>query len=299
MTEATLPVGAARRRDWRLAQRAWLTPNRRRALRDGLMLSGVLAAGLAGMMSYIGGVTGSGVGAVDAHAYWVNRPPVSYGPLAGTNDAFLYSPAFAQLLSPLTVLPWPVFLAAWLSGLLLALRWLTGPWLLLPAVVLFFGEIAYGNVHCLLAAAMVVGFRHPWTWSLVLLTKITPAVGLVWFAARREWRSLAVALAASAFIAVLSFALEPNSWLAWLDLLGRSAAADAPTVLLPGPLWLRLVLAAVLVTWGARTDRPWVVPVAAVVALPHGTIGLAMLAGVVPLIRGSRFTPPPRHRDRP
>lgn len=45
---------------------------------------------------------------------------------------------------------------------------------------------------------------------------------------------------------------------------------------------------------GARTDRAWTVPAAAVIALPHGTIGIAMLVGVILLLRDSRFTPPRR-----
>lgn len=281
LSAPTAPLGSI------ATARSVLTPRRRRAVRDGVVFAGILAAVLAGWASFSGA-------AIDAHAYWINRPPVSYGALAGTDDAFLYSPAFAHVLAPLTMLPWHVFLALWVGGLLLTLRWLSGPLLLLPAVILFFGEISYANIHFLMAAAMVVGFRHPWAWSLVLVTKVTPGVGLVWFAARREWRSLAVAVGATALIAAASFALDPAGWLAWMDLLQRSSAVAAPTVLLPGPLWLRVVLAAVLVAWGARTDRPWVVPVAAVVALPHGTIGIAMLAAVPPLLRGSRFAPAPK-----
>ncbi|MDP8903762.1 MAG: glycosyltransferase 87 family protein [Chloroflexota bacterium] len=290
MSNAQAP--AAVRPGLRLEHAALLTPTRRRAVRDGVAIAGVLAALVAGVMSFNGA-------AIDAHAYWVNRPPVSYGPLAGTDDAYLYSPAFAQLLAPVTALPWHAFLALWLAGLLLALRWLTGPLLLLPAVVLFFAEISYANIHFLLALAMVVGFRHPSAWSLVLLTKITPGIGLVWFAARREWRSLAIAAGASAAIAAFSFVLAPGSWLGWIDLLERSAAVPPPTVLLPGPLWLRLAVAGAIVAWGARTDRPWVVPVAAVVALPHGTIGIAMLVAVIPLLRGSRFSPPRLSSQRP
>ena len=52
-----------------------------------------------------------------------------------------------------------------------------------------------------MALAIVWGFRHPWTWSFVLLTKVTPAVGLLWFVVRREWRNLGIALGASAVLA--------------------------------------------------------------------------------------------------
>ena len=62
-------------------------------------------------------------------------------------------------------------------------------------------EIAGGNISLLLAVAIVWGFRWPWTWAFVLLTKITPGVGLLWFALRREWRQLAIALGATAAVA--------------------------------------------------------------------------------------------------
>ena len=44
-------------------------------------------------------------------------------------------------------------------------------------VVLAVMELAGGNIHLLLAAAIVLGFRWPATWSLVLLTKVTPVSG--------------------------------------------------------------------------------------------------------------------------
>ncbi len=50
----------------------------------------------------------------------------------------------------------------------------------------------------------MIGFRYPAAWSLILLTKITPGIGLLWFAVRREWRALAIALGATAAIASVS-----------------------------------------------------------------------------------------------
>ena len=55
-------------------------------------------------------------------------------------------------------------------------------------------ELYHGNIHLLMAAAIVLGFRYPIGWSFLLLTKVTPGVGLVWFAVRREWRPLIIAL---------------------------------------------------------------------------------------------------------
>ena len=51
---------------------------------------------------------------------------------------------------------------------------------------------------------------------------------------------------------------------------------------IPVPLWLRLPAGALLVAWGASTDRRWTVPVAAMLALPamwYG--GLCMILAVL------------------
>ena len=86
-------------------------------------------------------------------------------------------------------------MAAWTLILLGALVVLTGRRWLAVGVVLALMELAGGNIHLLLAAAIVLGFRWPWTWSLVLLTKITPGIGLLWFVVRRSGGNLAIALA--------------------------------------------------------------------------------------------------------
>ena len=91
--------------------------------------------------------------------------------------------------------------------------WLGGRWALawlvfLPVLI----ELYHGNIHLLLAAAIVLGFRHPWTWSFVLLTKVTPGVGLAWFAVRREWRALAIALGVTGAIVAVSWLTDPTSW---------------------------------------------------------------------------------------
>ena len=257
------------------------TPARRRAVRHGLVIGGVLAAVIAGVQAYQGS-------AVDAFAYWSHRPPVTYDALPGTDGAFLYSPAFAQAISPLTALPWQIFLAIWLALLLFTMAWLTGPLLLLPAVVLLGIEIQYANIHVLMAAAIVLGFRLSWTWALPLLTKVTPGVGLLWFVRRREWRRLAVAVGATLAIAIVSFALDPAGWLGWIDLLGRSVGAPTQSFSALVPLWVRLPLAALIVWWGAGSDAKWSVPLAATIALPVIWPGsLALLLGIIPLARPS------------
>ncbi len=203
--------------------------------------------------------------------------------------ADVYSPAFLQLVTPLTQLPWQAFMAVWTAILLAAVRFLTGPRLLAAGLLFPFTamEVAGGNVSLLLAAAIVLGFRWPWTWSIVLLTKITPGIGLLWFAVRREWRSLGIAIGATALIAGLSALTLPDAWREWFEVIVANAGRGGTWAAVPVPLWLRLPAAVALVVWGARTDRPWTVPVASMLALPalwYG--GISMLLAVIPLLPG-------------
>ena len=156
----------------------------------------------------------------DARCYWQATLADPYLH-SDWNDpiAYVYSPAFLQLVSPLTALPWQAFMAAWTALLIGAVRFLTGPRLLAAGLLFPFTamEVAGGNVSLLLAAAIVLGFRWPATWSIVLLTKITPGIGLLWFAVRGEWRSLAIALGATAAIVVVSFVTLPDQWPHWVE----------------------------------------------------------------------------------
>ena len=127
----------------------------------------------------------------DARAYWAVPLTAPYAPgSVGQESAYLYSPAFLEALAPIRLLPWPAFLAVWTSILLLVLRWLSGPLLFGPLIVLTFPELWGGNITILLAAMIVVGFQRPGVWAFAVLTKVTPALGVLWFAVRREWRAL-------------------------------------------------------------------------------------------------------------
>jgi hypothetical protein len=222
----------------------------------------------------------------DARCYWQASLADPYLH-SDWNDpiAYVYSPAFLQLVSPLTALPWQAFVAAWTAILLAAVRFLTGPRLLAAGLLFPFTamEVAGGNVSLLLAAAIVLGFRWPATWAIVLLTKITPGIGLLWFAVRGEWRALLLALGATAAIVAISFVMLPAAWSDWLDVVIRNAGKGGTWASLPVPLWVRLPIAVAVVVWGARTDRRWAVPIAAMLALPalwYGgfSMGLAVIA---------------------
>jgi hypothetical protein len=222
----------------------------------------------------------------DARSYYGLHPDDPYADRSawGTVGAFPYSPAFAQLVWPLGLLPWPLFVAAWTAILLACLAWLTGRELLLAGICVAAAELLGGNISLLLAVAIVLGFRWPAAWSFVLLTKVTPGIGLLWFLVRREWRPLAIALGATALIVVTSYALAPAAWPAWIEYLHENTGRAATWAAVPVPLAVRLPLGVALVTWGARSGRRWTVPVAAMLALPALWYGsLAMLLAVIPL----------------
>jgi len=104
-------------------------------------------------------VDGGMVGA-DSHAYWLAaRDPQSwYSQPPAYRDAYLYSPAFAQLLWPLGHLPWRVFEVVWAAGQVAVLTWLLAPlgWrralTLAPFVV---AELLLGNLYVFFAGALV------------------------------------------------------------------------------------------------------------------------------------------------
>jgi hypothetical protein len=189
-------------------------------------------------------------------------------------------------------------MAAWTAILLGAIAFLVGPRLLAFGVVFAAMELAGGNISLLLAVAIVLGFRWPAAWAFVLLTKVSPGIGLLWFAVRREWRSLAIAVGATAAVVVGSAVFMPAAWPQWIDVLVANAGRDGTWAALPVPLWLRLPIAVAVVTWGARTDRRWTVPVAAMIALPALWYGsLSMLLAVVALREdrlGTGSAGPPR-----
>ena len=153
-----------------------------------------------------------------------------------TIGAYPYSPAFAQLVYPLDLLPWPVFVAAWTALLIAAAYWLTGPDLFLLGLAVGAMEIAGGNITLLLAVAIVAGFRRPWTWAFVILTKITPGVALLWFVLRREWRSLFVALGATGLVLLVSYLVMPGQWRAWVELLIENQGKGGTWAAIPIPL---------------------------------------------------------------
>lgn len=223
------------------------------------------------------------VPAGDAHAYWVVDLANPYTRPVATQDAFTYTPPAALFFAVLGLLPFEVFEAIWTLLIGFALLWLTGPWalafLVLPVVA---SDLYLGNIHVLLGAAVVGSLRRPGLWAIPLLTKPSVGVGLLWYAARGEWRRLAIALGVTAAIAAGAFVIAPSLWGQWIDyVLGTGLSPDLGSAYaVPIPLLVRLPAAVLLVIWGARTNRPWTLPTAAMLGLPVlWLVGLAMLAG--------------------
>ncbi|MBI3750684.1 MAG: DUF2029 domain-containing protein [Chloroflexi bacterium] len=253
---------------WPLGRLALSRIPRLRAVRDGLAVAGLLFA------AYLFLVEAPRIQTVgyDAYAYWhigvVARP---YDLPEGALGGFLYPPAMAQVLAPAHELSFPTFWWLWMALLVATLIWLG--WrssLLLLAFPPVAVELYHGNVHLLVAAAIALGFRYPATWAFVLLTKVTPGVGLLWFAVRREWRSLGIALGVTAAVVSVSVAIDSSLWRQWITD-GILPALSGPPTGGPSvsiPLIVRAIPAVALVAWGARTERRWTVPVGALLAMP-------------------------------
>lgn len=227
--------------------------------------------------------------AADARTYWGTPYDDPYpGPDLGLPGAYLYSPAFIQALAPLRLLPWEAFHVVWSAIGFGALVFLVGPIGGALAVTLPFvyRDLLVGNIHLLLGAAIVIGLRHPAAWAFPLLTKVTPGVGLLWFAGRGEWRRFGISIGVTAAIVMVSFAVAPSLWFDWVDRLrGDSGTAGNLYVTL---IAVRLALAAALVLYAARSGRAWLVPVAVVLALPIlWPDSLALLLACFPLFRWS------------
>jgi len=205
----------------------------------------------------------------DSIAYWSVDPANPYTARGYAEYAgFYYAPAAAQAAALLNWLPWEAYRVLWGTLMAVAFVALAGAWalplLIVPGVAVM---LLSGNAELLIFLAVAMGFRHPWAWAFPLLTKVTPGVGLLWFAVRREWRSLGIALGVTAAIVGVSFLLTPELWPRWAALL-LANEGSLPPLAVQLPLLPRLVAAALLVTWGARTNRPQTVVVAAWLAQP-------------------------------
>lgn len=234
----------------------------------------------------------------DAHAYWLTGRDwyVPYVNPPDTKDAYLYSPAFAQLIAPVTWLAWPVFATLWVTAESVAFCWLLRPlgwtWTL-PLLLWCSPELVIGNVLGFEGVAVVLAVTRPSAWTFGVLTKPTFGIGLLWFAIRREWGRLFVGCVVPLTVTAASLLWAPAPWIAWIGFMVDNA--NASTFAFP----VRLVAAVLVVGLAARTNRPWLLAVALVLATPvfAGSPSLTVLAAVPRLLMATTASRGPSRRS--
>lgn len=206
---------------------------------------------------------------LDAAAYHQAWSHDLYGPLEPGIRRYLYSPVFAQVLWPLTQLPWNVFVLAWTLLVAAAFLWLLHPvpliWRIPLFLILCLDEIILGNVRALMAVALVLSLTRPGWWAVLVLTKPATGVGLLYYPLTRQWASLARAAAWTSGLVVVSAVAAPELWRAWFEFL--TSGSVVPTFGFP-VFVVRMAAALAVVILAARTDRYWLVVVAVILASP-------------------------------
>ena len=231
----------------------------------------------------------------DAAAYWDAWRGAMYDGSVGNPGHYLYSPAFAHVLWPLAHTTWPLFVTIFIVINGVGLAWLLKPLPLTLAAPLWLAgsqEVMSGNIFIVIAIVAVVGMRIPHLWAFVVLTKITPGLGPVWFAARGEWSAVAKAAVTALLFASVSAAMAPGLWQDWFFfLVEQSRIADGAVgySFIPGPVY-RFPMALLLVVWAARTDRVWMLPVCMLLATPFIWNGSLTLLAAVPRLRAGATT---------
>ena len=216
---------------------------------------------------------------VDAMGYWQSGSARELYPRVWSDVVtgnMLYPPPVAQISALLQPIGWPAFIVIVTTATFAGFWYCARQWsfpLMLIGIPWFFGIgpeepakfLAYaliGNLQWMLAALTILAFRYPALWSLELVTKVTTAFGWWWYVIRGEWRKAAIGAAATVLVIAVSFALSPQWWFDYLGFAVRNfTAADPPIPTFPIPLGVRLATAVPLLIWGARTNRPWTVPV--------------------------------------
>jgi hypothetical protein len=210
-------------------------------------------------------------GATDAVGWYLYRLPDPYAFRDySAGYGFYFSPPVAYLMYPLLLLPWSGFAAIWTAIMFAALYGLVGRWsflaLLFPPV---WWEIHAANINLVICLAAVWATRYPLLWTIPLLSKITPGIGVLWHLGRREWRGLAIAGVSTLSVAAVSYLVSGRLWWEWLDSLRANVGNSGPGYFtVPLPLELRLPVAGVIaIVAGARRAR-WALPIAVVLGSP-------------------------------
>ncbi|HUP55430.1 MAG TPA: glycosyltransferase family 87 protein [Methylomirabilota bacterium] len=240
----------------------------------------------------------------DEYAYWmaarrlIDGQPL-YDPTVTiiTPFAYLYPPPLAQALVPVAlVVPSWLFSIGWTVLMGLALFWLAGRDPLRTLALIAFPPVAvefwFRNVHLFLAVLVVLGLRHASSWFAVgAAIKISPGLGLPFLAVRGRWREAGIAAAIGLVMLVVSVALSPDAWRAYVDfILSADPLQQSSFVAVPLPI---RAVAGLLLAIVAGRMRPHIgdplLVMAVTLALPSlWFTGLSLLVGIVPLLVADR-----------
>jgi hypothetical protein len=269
-----------------------------------ILLRGLAAVGfvLLAKALWDHGIEGAGGGGgIDAIAYWSAGGNVRQGlPLytitEGELAAYAYPPPFAQLLTPLSLLPMPAFVWLWRAVELVSLRIAAGSWtaagialLVLPPVI---AELDAGNIHLIVAAVTAMTMRrlaHGVAPAALLKFASAALVPLAW---QRDRRGLLVGAGVAAAVTIASVLVSPNAWADYVRFLGTTSFPSGWYNLLEGvPLVLRLAVAFALAIAALRWVR--LAPLAVLLAYPvvwfHALSTL--VAVVTPINRSAVLVP--------
>lgn len=216
----------------------------------------------------------------DMNAYWdaglrLRMGGSLYPPVADVlaSEVYRYSPWFAWVWAPITVLPREIVNVVW-SVILLAASvaavWplaRRGAWIavafFLPILI---GISAGGNVHALLVAVLVLGVERrsgPLWIGVAASLKLVPALFVLTYVGRRQWgRALATAAITGVLLAPYLF----------YDLTNYVTTAGGAALLWDWPIVYGIVVTAAVgsALWLARGRHAWLASAAAVVlALPR------------------------------
>jgi hypothetical protein len=228
---------------------------------------------------------------VDAHTYWSTAHPETLYPTTPTlyrPDDYFYSPLFAQLLYLPAQLPFPIFRILMAGVACLVYAWLLAASRrrdLVPLTSVAAFAVIVGNIEWLYCLVIVVGFRYPGAWMAMMLTKVTPTIGVAWFAARIDVRAFAQFLAFSAHAVVVSFLWAPILWSDWFRVLQYSAAHHSSAGLLALPLIVRLCLGTALAALAARTSSRFLLPFAILFSQPDINPSTLAIVCAIPRLR--------------
>jgi hypothetical protein len=194
-----------------------------------------------------------------------------------------YPPPVAQLSTLLQPLGWQLFVVLMLTLTFGAMWYCVREWSFLllllgvphylnigpPEFAVFLDYALLGNLQWVLAALVLAAIDRPPIWALMLVTKVTTAIGWWWYVVRGEWRKAFVAAAVSIAVIAVSVVTAPQQWVEFAGFVARNfTMANPPQTAFFIPIGIRLPTALLLVIWGARTNRRWAVPVAVGWALP-------------------------------